>query len=126
MMRVIVGWIVGLALAANGLTMLSVPAAWYAVVPGVPPPARSTRISSATSASLILVAGALPWFAIDRAARPAALIGAAFLAIHAAVHLWDAAVGREHAHQLLVDLPPVFLPPALAIWIVWSPRSLLT
>jgi hypothetical protein len=40
------------------------------------------------------------------------------------VHLWDAAVGREHAHQLLVVLPTVFLPPALAIWIAWSPKSL--
>ena len=64
------------------------------------------------------------WFAIDRAARPAALAGAAFFAIHALVHLWDAAAGREHAHQLLVDLPTVFLPPVLAIWIVWPPRSL--
>jgi hypothetical protein len=49
------------------------------------------------------------------------VIGAAFLALHAAVHLWDAAAGREHVHQLLIDLPPVFLPPVLAIWIVWRP-----
>jgi len=63
------------------------------------------------------------WFAIDRAARSAALAGAAFLAIHALIHLWDAAAGRGHAHQLLVDLPTVFLPPALAIWIAWSPKS---
>ena len=69
-----------------------------------------------------LLSGAtLVWFAIDPAARPAAMTGAAFLAIHAAVHLWDAAAGREHVHQLLVDLPPVFLPPVLAIWIVWPP-----
>jgi hypothetical protein len=27
--------------------------------------------------------------------------------------------GREHAHQLLVDLPAVFLPPGLAAWIAW-------
>jgi hypothetical protein len=47
--------------------------------------------------------------------------GAAFLTIHALVHLWDAAAGREHVHQLLVDLPTVFLPPILALWIVWSP-----
>jgi hypothetical protein len=71
-----------------------------------------------------LVAGAtLLWFAIDRDARPAALAGAAFLALHALVHLWDAAAGRAHAHQLLIDLPPVFLPPALAIWIAWPPGT---
>jgi len=62
MMRVIVAWIVGLGLAANGLTMLAFPDAWYDLVPGV--------------------------------------------------------------LQLLVDLPTVFLPPALAIRIAWSPRSL--
>jgi hypothetical protein len=37
------------------------------------------------------------------------------------IHLWDAAAGREHAHQLLIDLPTVFLPSALAIWIAWTP-----
>jgi hypothetical protein len=38
----------GLALAGNGL---SIRAGWYAVAPGVRRPARSTRISSATSAA---------------------------------------------------------------------------
>jgi hypothetical protein len=61
------------------------------------------------------------WFATDRAARPAAPAGDAFLAIHALIHPWDAAAGREH---MLVDLPTVFLPPALAIWIARSPPSL--
>jgi hypothetical protein len=75
-------------------------------------------------AAYVVAGGALVWFAIDRAARPAALAGAAFLAIHAAIHVWDAAAGREHVHQLLVDLPAVFLPPALAIWIAWPQRSL--
>jgi len=49
-MRVIVAWIVGLGLMANGLTMLAIPDAWYAFVPGVPELARLTRISCATSA----------------------------------------------------------------------------
>ena len=63
----------------------------------------------------------MAWFAIDRAARAAAMATAAFLTLHACVHLWDAMTGREHAHQLLVDLPTVFPPPALAIWMVWPP-----
>ena len=49
-MRVIVAWIAGLGLMANGLTMLAIPDAWYAFVPGVPELARLTRISCATSA----------------------------------------------------------------------------
>jgi len=124
-MRVIVAWIVGLGLIANGLTMLAVPDAWYAFVPGVPETGPLNPHFVRDIGAAYLVAGAtLVWFAIDRAARPAALAGAAFLAIHALVHLWDTAAGREHAHQLFVDLPTVFLPPVLAIWIVWPPGSL--
>jgi uncharacterized protein YjeT (DUF2065 family) len=125
MARLIVAWIVGLSLIANGLTMLAVPEAWYALVPGVPQTGPlNPHFVRDIGAAYVVAGGALVWFAIDRAARPAALAGAAFLAIHAAIHVWDAATGREHVHQLLVDLPTVFLPPALAIWIAWPQRSL--
>jgi len=98
-MRAILAWILGLSLAANGVIMLAVPAAWYMAVPGV----------SATGP-----------FNAHRAAPPAALAGAAFLALHALVHVWDAAAGREAAP--LFEAPSVFMPPALAIWIAW-PRA---
>lgn len=125
MARRIVAWIVGLGLIANGLTMLAVPEAWYALVPGVPQTGPlNPHFVRDIGAAYVVAGGALVWFAIDRAARPAAVAGAAFLAIHAAIHVWDAAAGREHAHQLLVDLPAVFLPPALAIWIAWPSGSL--
>src|SRR5262249_25524039 len=65
--------------------------------------------------AVYIVAGvALPRFALDTAARPAAQAGAAFLVMHAIVHLWDAAAGREHVHALLVEVPDVFLPAILA------------
>ena len=125
MARRMVAWIVGLGLIANGLTMLAVPEAWYALVPGVPQTGPlNPHFVRDIGAAYLVTGGTLVWFVIDRAVRPAALAGAAFLAIHAAVHVWDAAAGREHAHQLLVDLPAVFLPPALAIWIAWPPGSL--
>ena len=70
--------------------------------------------------AVYLVAGvAMPWFALDTAVRPAAQAGAAFLVMHAIVHLCDAAAGREHVHALLVEVPDVFLPAILAVWIVW-------
>jgi uncharacterized protein YjeT (DUF2065 family) len=123
MIRRIVAWIVGLSFIANGLTMLAVPDAWYVLVPGVPQTGPLNPHFVRDIGTAYLIAGAtLVWFAIDRAAWPAAVAGAAFLAIHALIHLWDAAAGREHAHQLLVDLPTVFLPPVLAIWIAWPPR----
>jgi uncharacterized protein YjeT (DUF2065 family) len=80
MMRVIVAWIVGLGLAANGLTMLAFPDAWYDLVPGVPQTGPFNPHFVRDIGAAYLVAGAtLVWFAIDRAARPAALAGAAFL-----------------------------------------------
>jgi uncharacterized protein YjeT (DUF2065 family) len=126
MIRAIAAWIVGIGLVANGLTMLAIPDTWYALVPGVSQTGPFNPHFVRDIGAAYLVAGVtLVWFAVDRAKRPAAQAGATFLAIHALVHLWDAAAGREHAHQLLVDLPTVFLPPALAIWIAWSPRSLV-
>jgi uncharacterized protein YjeT (DUF2065 family) len=125
MIRRIVAWIVGLSLIANGLTMLAVPDAWYALVPGVPQTGPlNPHFVRDIGAAYLVAGGAVVWFALDRAARSAALAGAAFLSIHAGIHLWDAVAGREHVHQLLVDLPTVFLPPALATWIAWPPRSL--
>jgi hypothetical protein len=123
-MRAIAAWIVGLGLIANGLTMLAIPDAWYASVPGVAQTGPfNPHFVRDIGAAYLVTGAALVWLAIDRAARPAAQAGAAFLAVHALVHLWDAVAGREHVHQLLVDLPTVFLPPALAIWIAWSPPS---
>ena len=121
-MRGIVAWVLGIGLVANGLVMLAVPDAWYAAVPGVTATGPfNAHFVRDIGAAYLVCGAALPWFAISPAARPAAVIGAAFLAVHAVVHLWDAAAGREHVHQLLIDLLPVFLPPALAIWIVWRP-----
>jgi uncharacterized protein YjeT (DUF2065 family) len=122
-MRSVVALILGVGLAANGLIMLAVPADWRAMVPGVVETGPFNAHFVRDIGVAYLVAGAtLTWFAINEATRPAAFAGAAFLALHALVHLWDAAAGREHAHQLLVDLPSVFLPPALAIWIAWPRR----
>ena len=119
-MRGILAFILGIGLAANGLIMLGAPADWYAMVPGVPETGPFNAHFVRDIGAAYLVAGAtLTYFAFERAARPAALAGAAFLALHALVHLWDAAAGREHAHALLVDLPSVFLPPALALLIAW-------
>ena len=119
-MRKIVAWILGIFLAANGMIMLAVPADWYAAVPGVPETGPFNPHFVRDIGAAYLTCGAtLVWFAARGAARPAAVAAAAFLALHALVHLWDAAAGREHVHQLLVDLPTVFLPPALAIWIAW-------
>ena len=123
-MRTIVAWVLGIGLAANGLAMLAVPAGWYDAVPGVPETGPfNPHFVRDIGAAYLIAGAAIAWFAIERHARPAAQVAATFLVFHALVHLWDAVAGREHAHRLIVDLPTVFLPPALAIWIVWSSAS---
>jgi hypothetical protein len=123
-MRDLVAWVLGIALAVNWLVMLAFPADWYVAVPGVIDAGPFNAHFIRDIGVAYLVSGAsLVWFALNAAARPAALAGAAFLALHALVHVWDTAVGREHVHQLLIDLPGVFLPPALAIWIAWMPAG---
>jgi len=120
----LLGWLLGLGLVGNGLIMLAVPALWYANVPGVVDTGPfNAHFVRDIGAAYLVCGAALVWFAMRPAARPVAQIGAAFLAVHALTHLFDAATGREAAEQLLVDIPAVFLPPALAIWIAWSPSA---
>jgi hypothetical protein len=121
-MRVIFAAILGLGLAANGLAMLTVPAAWYAAVPGVSETGPfNAHFVRDIGAAYLVCGGALAWFAWTPTARRAALSAAAFLTLHAIVHLWDAAAGREHPHQLMIDIPSIFLPAALALWVALSP-----
>ena len=120
-MRVIAAWVIGIALATNGFAMLAFPADWYAAVPGVPQSGPfNPHFVRDIGAAYVVAGAAVVWFAIDRGARAAAQAGAAFLTLHALVHLWDVAAGREHVHQLFIDLPAVFVPSAVAIWIAWS------
>ena len=67
MMRVIVAWIVGLGLAANGLTMLAFPDAWYDLVPGVPQTGPFNPHFVRDIGAAYLVAGAtLVWLCVQR------------------------------------------------------------
>jgi hypothetical protein len=123
-MRGLLAVILGLALAASGLAMLAAPAHWYATLPGAADTGPFNPHFVRDIGAAYLIAGAtLVWFAKRAAARPAAQAGAAFLALHAAVHLWDAASGREHAHQLVLDAALVFLPAVLALWLAWPPAA---
>jgi hypothetical protein len=124
-MRKILALILGAALAANGLFMLGDPAAWYSAVPGVTMTGPLNLHFVRDIGCAYLVAGAaLAAFALDARARAAALAAGAFLALHALVHLWDWASGREMLDHLVADLPAVFVPPALALWLAW-PNSIV-
>lgn len=119
-MRSIVTSVLGIVLLANGLTMLTVPTLWYTWVPAVSETGPfNPHFIRDIGAAYLVTGAAFSSFALHEAARPAAWAGAAFLALHAIVHLSDAVAGREHTHALLIDAPAVFLPVILALWIAW-------
>jgi hypothetical protein len=121
-MRVALAWIVGIALSINAVVMLGWPGSWYHLVPNVPDTGPFNPHFVRDIGCAYLVAGlGLIGFARDQKRRGLALAGFAFLALHALVHLWDMLAGREHMHNLLGDLVPVFLVPLLALWIVMPP-----
>jgi hypothetical protein len=109
-------WTVNLALIANGAFMLLWPETWYGFVPGAVDtgPFNPHFVRDIGSAYLV-AGGSLLWFTLEKRARPAAIAAAAFLALHAVVHLWDTVAGREALVQLLEEGPIVILPAAPSI-----------
>jgi hypothetical protein len=122
-MRSVLTVFLGVALAGNGAVMLLAPPLWYGSVPGVADTGPfNPHFVRDIGCAYLVSGGALTWFAFDARARAAALASGAFLALHALVHLWDAAAGRESLGHTLQDLPGVFAPAAIALWVAW-PRS---
>jgi len=117
-MLVVSAVLLGLALAANGFFMLYDPAGWYGLVPGVPDTGPlNAHFVRDIGCAYAVSGGALVWLACDARARPAALAGAAFLTLHALVHVADAIAGRAHGGHL-PELAAVFVPAAAALWLV--------
>ena len=116
--------ILGLALGANAVWMLVSPMNWYGAVPGVAGtgPANMHFIRDIGCAYLATALSLFWLFQSPKLAWPAAMAGGGFLVLHALVHVCDAIAGREHAHQLLGELPTVFLPGVLIIWLAWPVR----
>jgi hypothetical protein len=117
-------WLLGLGLGVNGLWMLGRPEGWYYAIPGVSGtgPANLHFIRD-IGCAYVVVGASLFWLVLKpRQAWPCALAGGAFLALHALIHLWDTAAGRESSRQLLADLPAVVLPAFLVLWLVWLAR----
>jgi hypothetical protein len=109
-------WLLAAALAANGLAMLLDPPAWYAAIPGVAytGPLNTHFVRDIGCAYLASAAG-LAWRAWRPAqGAPAALLGAGFLLLHAAVHLGETLAGLCGWSALLRDVPGVVLPALLA------------
>lgn len=120
-------WIAGLlgaGLFANSLFMLARPLAWYDAVPGVPLTGAFNPhfVRDIAMAYLVVVLGLL-WFAWrPRQGWPAIVCAAAFLSLHAAIHVGDASCGGSVWRDLVRDFPGVFVPALITAWIAFVNR----
>jgi hypothetical protein len=117
-----VAGVLAAAMGGNGLVMLFAGPWWYGVVPGVVTtgPFNGHFIKDIGAAYLGVAAGlgAFAWRP-DRAF--AALAGAAaFLTLHAAIHLAEALASPTCGHDLVRDLPGIFLPALIGLGVVAS------
>jgi len=123
-MRKAMLWVVGLLQLVVGVTMLFGPQSFYDLVAGVNETGPyNAHFLRDVGAAFLVAGGGLLWFARDVRARPAALAGAAFLALHALIHLWDGLAGRERPAHLVHDLPLLFGVAALALWLARPRRN---
>jgi hypothetical protein len=116
------------ALASNGLAMLLAPEAWYRAVPGVvfTGPLNRHFVRDIGCAYLVGALG-LAWRAWrGNAVAPAALAGATFLLLHAAVHVGETLAGLCGWSTLWRDVPGVVLPALAAFALGWPSRENLS
>lgn len=125
-MRQLIALALAVLLGGNGLFMLAMPFTWYLAVPGVSETGPLNGHFVRDIGCAYLVAGsAAVWVGLDRRAWPAALASGGFLALHAALHLAEMLGGHGLGH-LATDLPAVFLPAALLLWLGWPPDHRLS
>ncbi|MES2897044.1 MAG: hypothetical protein V4759_13495 [Pseudomonadota bacterium] len=106
-------------LAANALAMLFASFWWYGAVPGVTATgAYNPHFVRDIGAAYLVTAGGLAWFAWRPIQGwPALVAGAAFLVLHAGIHVFDASCSANPLADVMRDLPGVYLPALLAAWL---------
>jgi hypothetical protein len=124
-MKQIVSGGLALALAGNGVAMVAAGRWWYGAVPGVTATGPfNPHFVKDIGAAYLVCGAALAW----RAARPAdgwgaAAAAAAFLVLHALIHVADGLAMGDLGAVLVRDFVGVFLIAALAAWAAWPAKA---
>ena len=116
-------WILPAILAINGAVMMLAPAWWYPRVPGVIETGPfNDHFVRDIGAAYLACAVALGWAVRDPArGLGVAVAAAAFLTLHAAIHLITPFCGAGLPWPLLArDFPGVFLPAIVSLLVVRS------
>ena len=107
----------GLFLFGNGLFMLTVPRAWYYIVPGVTDTGSFNQHFIRDIGIIQLFLGVAFGIGMIRPERRIGLWAAAtlWLIAHAVFHLWEVAVGMCSPSVILRDFPAVTLPAIIGV-----------
>jgi hypothetical protein len=113
----IIALVLAVILGANGLAMLFAGLWWYGVVPGVTATGPyNPHFVRDIGAAYLVVAGGLAWFAArPREGWPALVAAAAFLTLHAAIHVFDAVCGTRPLADFARDFAGIYLPALIAL-----------
>ena len=104
--------LLAVVLGGNGLAMLFACLWWYGAVPGVTATGPfNPHFVRDIGAAYLVVGVSLGGFALrPREAWPAFVAAAAFLTLHAAIHVFDAACGTRPLQDVIRDFGGVYLP----------------
>lgn len=114
-------WILPTILAVNGAVMMLAPAWWYPRVPGVIETGSfNDHFVRDIGAAYLACALAMGWALRDPVrGLGVAVVSAAFLVLHAAIHLITPFCGTGVPWPLLArDFPGVFLPAIISVLVV--------
>lgn len=120
----IVTVIIAVVLGLNGLAMLFASFWWYDAVPGVVATgAFNPHFVRDIGMAYLVTFGGLVWFLARPVQGWPALVGAAaFLTLHAFIHVFDASCGGNPLADTIRDLPGVYLPALATLWIAFAKR----
>jgi hypothetical protein len=111
--------ILAVILALNGLAMLFAGLWWYGAVPGViaTGPYNPHFVRDIGAAYLVAGLSLAAFAARPRQAWPALAAASAFLTLHAAIHVFDAACGSHPLSDVARDFAGVYLPAILTLFL---------
>lgn len=119
--------VLAVVLGLNALAQLFAPFWWYGAVPGVTATgAYNPHFVRDIGAAYLAVTLGLGWFAARPIQGwPALVAGALFLAVHAAIHLFDASCSASGVSDVIRDFPGVYLPALATVAIAYLRKPVL-
>lgn len=123
------GWlllVLGAGAIANALWMLAGPMHWYRELPAAVPDTGpfNPHMVRDIGCAFLTVGVAQVWAAFAPPLRlPLVALAALFLCAHAALHVYDTAVGNLPGDHWWLDAPGVYAPALVLVWVTLHLRA---